>query len=260
MTCRLEEEEGELTVKEDKHNILCWSTLELKASSEEPTHYVRASRPKRKKASICYNPKKKRKTFEEKHNDVCEACDAGGELLCCDTCNTAWHLECCDPVLKEVPEGDWSCQICVEEKEDKRWDDFCMECKLGGELLCCDTCPKAIHLECAKLDAIPEGEWQCNDCVNNDILSQYDDTVAPATPPASSPVKNPGTPGHSPSATGSHPSQPTAAMTAAEDQLGAASQTEASSGRAGRAPARRSSPRLRPAPRPPATLSSITVG
>uniref|UniRef100_A0A8C5AJR9 PHD-type domain-containing protein n=1 Tax=Gadus morhua TaxID=8049 RepID=A0A8C5AJR9_GADMO len=27
-------------------------------------------------------------------------------------------------------------------------DDFCAVCQIGGELLCCDRCPKVFHLSC----------------------------------------------------------------------------------------------------------------
>lgn len=45
-------------------------------------------------------------------------------------------------------------------------DDFCWVCKLGGDLLVCDTCPHAFHLSCLNppLDGIPEGDWFCLDC------------------------------------------------------------------------------------------------
>ncbi|KAJ8604077.1 hypothetical protein CTAYLR_001780 [Chrysophaeum taylorii] len=44
-------------------------------------------------------------------------------------------------------------------------DDDCAACGDGGELLCCDTCERAYHLECAALDLVPEGTWSCDVCV-----------------------------------------------------------------------------------------------
>ncbi|KAA8497171.1 Fanconi anemia group M protein-like [Porphyridium purpureum] len=43
---------------------------------------------------------------------------------------------------------------------------LCCECGLGGLLVCCDACPGALHLECAKppLRIVPEGEWLCGQC------------------------------------------------------------------------------------------------
>lgn len=47
------------------------------------------------------------------HNDACESCGLGGDLLCCSTCNLVFHTGCTLPVLESVPEGDWSCCFCV---------------------------------------------------------------------------------------------------------------------------------------------------
>uniref|UniRef100_A0A8C9ZQK7 PHD-type domain-containing protein n=1 Tax=Sander lucioperca TaxID=283035 RepID=A0A8C9ZQK7_SANLU len=32
--------------------------------------------------------------------------------------------------------------------EEMESDDFCAVCRNGGELLCCDRCPKVYHLAC----------------------------------------------------------------------------------------------------------------
>ncbi|TMW60247.1 hypothetical protein Poli38472_000289 [Pythium oligandrum] len=48
-------------------------------------------------------------------------------------------------------------------KEDQ-WDVECSVCKLGGELLCCDGCPRAFHTGCIGLEAIPDDEWFCSEC------------------------------------------------------------------------------------------------
>ena len=49
----------------------------------------------------------------DEHNDLCEVCDSGGDLLCCDTCSLVFHLRCIRPKLTAVPRGDWSCAHCV---------------------------------------------------------------------------------------------------------------------------------------------------
>ncbi|CAM9374070.1 unnamed protein product [Ectocarpus sp. 8 AP-2014] len=49
------------------------------------------------------------------HNDLCEVCSHGGDLLCCDTCSLVFHTKCHRPELKEVPAGDWNCQFCVAD-------------------------------------------------------------------------------------------------------------------------------------------------
>ena len=43
-----------------------------------------------------------------RHNELCNTCGEGGELLCCHTCNLVFHLPCAD--LDEVPAGVWRCK------------------------------------------------------------------------------------------------------------------------------------------------------
>ncbi|MBA0717162.1 hypothetical protein Golax_004999 [Gossypium laxum] len=42
----------------------------------------------------------------------------------------------------------------------------CVICDLGGNLLCCDNCPRTYHLQCLDppLKRIPMGKWQCPKC------------------------------------------------------------------------------------------------
>lgn len=47
------------------------------------------------------------------HNDLCETCGKGGELLCCSTCNLVFHLGCTRPKLDEIPDDDWCCAFCI---------------------------------------------------------------------------------------------------------------------------------------------------
>ncbi|KAL7693760.1 putative Zinc finger, FYVE/PHD-type, Zinc finger, RING/FYVE/PHD-type, methyltransferase, trithorax [Plasmopara halstedii] len=50
------------------------------------------------------------------------------------------------------------------KSSDDQWDIDCSVCGLGGELLCCDGCPRAFHVNCIGLVTIPETEWFCNEC------------------------------------------------------------------------------------------------
>uniref|UniRef100_A0A8C4PUT9 Chromodomain helicase DNA binding protein 5 n=1 Tax=Equus asinus asinus TaxID=83772 RepID=A0A8C4PUT9_EQUAS len=136
--------------------------------------------------------------YETDHQDYCEVCQQGGEIILCDTCPRAYHLVCLDPELEKAPEGKWSCPHCVKreevpsgregvEKEGIQWEpkdeeeeeeeggceeeeddhmEFCRVCKDGGELLCCDACPSSYHLHCLNppLPEIPNGEWLCPRC------------------------------------------------------------------------------------------------
>jgi hypothetical protein len=56
-------------------------------------------------------------------------------------------------------------------RQKKLWEqsDECEVCHNGGDLLCCDGCVNAYHLECVQppLKEIPEGQWFCPDCQKN---------------------------------------------------------------------------------------------
>ncbi|XP_058199978.1 uncharacterized protein LOC131314980 isoform X4 [Rhododendron vialii] len=45
-------------------------------------------------------------------------------------------------------------------------DDLCSICADGGDLLCCDCCPRAFHAECVSLPSIPGDTWYCKYCLN----------------------------------------------------------------------------------------------
>ncbi|XP_071548739.1 chromodomain-helicase-DNA-binding protein Mi-2 homolog [Panulirus ornatus] len=106
--------------------------------------------------------------YETDHQDYCEVCQQGGEIILCDTCPKAYHLVCLEPELEEAPEGKWSCPTCEAEgvKEEDEHMEYCKVCKDGGELLCCDSCVNAYHTYCLSppLFEVPEGEWTCQRC------------------------------------------------------------------------------------------------
>ncbi|XP_029287263.1 chromodomain-helicase-DNA-binding protein 5 isoform X1 [Cottoperca gobio] len=150
--------------------------------------------------------------YETDHQDYCEVCQQGGEIILCDTCPRAYHLVCLDPELEKAPEGKWSCPHC--EKEGIQWEakdeeeeeeepvgeedddhlEFCRVCKDGGELLCCDTCPSSYHIHCLNppLPEIPNGEWLCPRCMCPPLKGKvqkilhwtWGEPPLPAEPPA----------------------------------------------------------------------------
>ncbi|XP_053539293.1 tripartite motif-containing protein 66 isoform X2 [Ictalurus punctatus] len=77
-------------------------------------------------------------------------------------------------------------QECVEIESE----DFCAVCSIGGELLCCDRCPKVFHLTChvPSLLSFPTGDWVCTLC--RDVQRpevEYDcegSRLRPHTPPS----------------------------------------------------------------------------
>ncbi|XP_019109577.1 chromodomain-helicase-DNA-binding protein 4 isoform X2 [Larimichthys crocea] len=151
----------------------------------------RSSRSKKKASKS--KPKKKKAEdgdgYETDHQDYCEVCQQGGEIILCDTCPRAYHMVCLDPDMEKAPEGTWSCPHCEKEgiqweareegseaeedngevgemEEDDHHMEFCRVCKDGGELLCCDSCPSSYHIHCLNppLPEIPNGEWICPRC------------------------------------------------------------------------------------------------
>uniref|UniRef100_A0A672MN33 Tripartite motif containing 66 n=1 Tax=Sinocyclocheilus grahami TaxID=75366 RepID=A0A672MN33_SINGR len=54
----------------------------------------------------------------------------------------------------------------AEESPEIENEDFCAVCLIGGDLLCCDRCPKVFHLSChvPPLHSFPIGDWICTLC------------------------------------------------------------------------------------------------
>uniref|UniRef100_G3P6X0 DNA helicase n=1 Tax=Gasterosteus aculeatus aculeatus TaxID=481459 RepID=G3P6X0_GASAC len=160
--------------------------------------------------------------YETDHQDYCEVCQQGGEIILCDTCPRAYHMVCLDPDMEKAPEGKWSCPHCEKEgiqweardelseaegeEEDDRRDEgveeeddhhieFCRVCKDGGELLCCDTCPSSYHIHCLNppLPEIPNGEWICPRCKCPQMKGKVQKVITWrwGEPPAPTPVPRP---------------------------------------------------------------------
>ncbi|XP_073319947.1 tripartite motif-containing protein 66 [Pagrus major] len=53
-----------------------------------------------------------------------------------------------------------------QDSTEMESEDFCAVCLIGGELLCCDRCPKVYHLSChiPSLLSFPSGDWVCSLC------------------------------------------------------------------------------------------------
>ncbi|XP_066523168.1 transcription intermediary factor 1-alpha [Hoplias malabaricus] len=69
------------------------------------------------------------------------------------------------PQQESPPAGEQQTDKTPEQEEDPN-EDWCAVCQNGGELLCCDKCPKVFHLSChiPTLSASPSGEWFCTFC------------------------------------------------------------------------------------------------
>ncbi|KAL4567790.1 hypothetical protein LXL04_023384 [Taraxacum kok-saghyz] len=69
--------------------------------------------------------------------------------------------------LKQETSSD---QTPVKEKGTDGYYYECVVCDLGGDLLCCDSCPRTYHIECLDppLEQIPIGKWKCPTCCKKD--------------------------------------------------------------------------------------------
>ncbi|XP_032090978.1 chromodomain-helicase-DNA-binding protein 3 isoform X1 [Thamnophis elegans] len=156
----------------------------VRSDSSGRVKKVRRGRPGRKKKKVA--GEEEADGYETDHQDYCEVCQQGGEIILCDSCPRAYHLVCLDPELDKAPQGKWSCPHC--EKEGVQWEpkeeedeyegeldekeeeddhmEYCRVCKDGGELLCCDACISSYHIHCLNppLPEIPNGEWLCPRC------------------------------------------------------------------------------------------------
>ncbi|XP_071471090.1 autoimmune regulator isoform X5 [Marmota flaviventris] len=66
-------------------------------------------------------------------------------------------------------------------------EDECAVCRDGGELICCDGCPRAFHLACLSppLREIPSGTWRCACCLQGRVqqgLPQAEEHRPPEPP------------------------------------------------------------------------------
>jgi chromodomain-helicase-DNA-binding protein 4 len=168
--------------KEDKDSDAEFEEMlkEAEEAEEVPVPQAAKEQKPKTKAKMKVGSKNKKKskkknfaTDESEHQEYCEVCQQGGEIILCDTCPRAYHLCCLDPELDEAPEGKWSCPHCEingpenpEVDEEDEHMEFCRICKESGELLCCDSCPSSYHLKCCDppMDEVPDSQWTCPRC------------------------------------------------------------------------------------------------
>ncbi|KAI3856691.1 hypothetical protein MKX03_026816 [Papaver bracteatum] len=56
------------------------------------------------------------------------------------------------------------CKRFKRDPVDRMNDDICSVCQYGGELVLCDRCPSAFHLNCLGIKDLPDGNWFCPSC------------------------------------------------------------------------------------------------
>jgi PHD-finger len=73
--------------------------------------------------------------------------------------------------------------ICNDENADARSSrqfegeqDACAVCDDGGSLVICDGCEGEYHIGCLRppLKSVPEGHWECDECVDRKVLAVHD--------------------------------------------------------------------------------------
>jgi len=45
---------------------------------------------------------------------LCGTSENDDQLLFCDDCDRGYHMYCLEPKITEPPEGNWSCNLCIE--------------------------------------------------------------------------------------------------------------------------------------------------
>uniref|UniRef100_A0AAV1V355 Histone-lysine N-methyltransferase n=1 Tax=Peronospora matthiolae TaxID=2874970 RepID=A0AAV1V355_9STRA len=69
-------------------------------------------------------------------------------------------------------------EIFINTDQNDLNEDACFRCGLAGELICCDGCPAAFHLNCTNLAIVPPGgiPWFCSECTNPKHPQQASET------------------------------------------------------------------------------------
>ncbi|CAL1171182.1 unnamed protein product [Cladocopium goreaui] len=153
-------------------------------------------------------PRKKPEANVPMNRTLCSECGKGNPsgLMMCGMmgpgCRIATHKRCCRPPLKEVPEGDWFCEVCrANPQRHALHCSVCGLCDNPGELLLCDMggkdCHRATHLRCCSppLKVVPAGDWYCAICAKGPGAANRPpraDKPAPASAVTSAPSKGAG--------------------------------------------------------------------
>ena len=71
-----------------------------------------------KRGDCAYVISDKTEDFDDDSDETCAACAKTGDpetdvMLECDGCLRGWHLGCLNPPLKDVPESEWTCPMCL---------------------------------------------------------------------------------------------------------------------------------------------------
>ncbi|XP_006898488.1 PREDICTED: autoimmune regulator [Elephantulus edwardii] len=86
-----------------------------------------------------------------------------------------------DPRLVQQGRAPTPAALPSEPQLHQKNEDECAVCRDGGELICCDGCPRAFHLACLcpPLHEIPSGTWRCSSCLQERTLQDAPLTEKP---------------------------------------------------------------------------------
>ena len=101
-------------VQESKATEISNDDVETPNHNANPNRRT-SSRLGNSSSSSSSSSSKKSKKVDE-HNEFCDVCNAGGELICCDTCSLVFHLSCIRPKIDQIPKGRWSCSYCIVDE------------------------------------------------------------------------------------------------------------------------------------------------
>ena len=97
------------------YELLLRSPIAAQSKAHEPTLNRKRIHLQRKPRSHEWGTRER-----ETHNDRCERCSLGGQVVECFTCNTVWHRTCTGSLPSKGPTLQyWQCDTCVEEETAK---------------------------------------------------------------------------------------------------------------------------------------------
>lgn len=94
---------------------LTLANSEVNSEDTDITLDIPEPEKQRSSSRITTVPKEQPLKKGDDHNEECEVCEKGGDLLCCDSCTLVFHLKCIRPKIMTIPKGKWSCAHCVSD-------------------------------------------------------------------------------------------------------------------------------------------------